>query len=153
MKKLKAFTLNEMLIAMVIMSLVIGAAFASLNVFGDVFREGSMVFNETQKTTYGLQRLNRDIFFSPSIIHKQDGFVVGEITYDFMDKRLIRRQGQNIDTVLVISELITHKYPANDSLITTITIEVDMGNTHKTFGFNKEYDSYFKMEALQHGGN
>lgn len=154
MKRFKAFTLHELLIAMIVISLVITAGFASLRFFNNVFRLGSVSVSEAQQLSLGLQQLNRDAFSCKHVILNDDNSIqMGRVKYDVLGDKLLRNTIDNTDTIFSITKLTPKKFLFSDTILSGLQIEFKSDQGERNFWITKQYDAETKMIAGQDGNN
>ena len=141
-KKLKAFTLIDLLGALLLSSIVIGGAYSLFT----YIRERQFSIQQSNITTYNVQQLHEKInylfFHADSIESKSDSYLIhfGQnlITIDFESEGIILDDGKSDTLFCIINESAFTAIP-NTNFIKTIHVNFDFDGLPFDWYFYKNY--------------
>lgn len=144
--KINAFTILEVLINMVIMSIIIGLVYFIYSSFSkQIIFYQSDVENENKVGNFCLQ-LKSDFFNAEKVVKSQDGFNIlfydtKAINYKINENLLIRKQYQNLDSLPIKNiNLTTVNNKINqENFIQKITCIIYLFDETIEFNVSKKY--------------
>jgi prepilin-type N-terminal cleavage/methylation domain-containing protein len=153
MKKLKAFTLMELLIGMIISSMVIASGYYAYSIIFDRFEKYRDV---KKKLVTGEQLnsiLNNDAFTADLISFRDDELVLTKgpeksIRYHFYDERIIRTEQEVSDTFAIAAVDIQPQFlfPENNSFVQQFSFKATLLDEKAFFCFTKSYPAELLMQ-------
>lgn len=150
--KLNAFTIPELLVAMLVSAIVLIAV-----LYGFQLVSGLLVSTQKRSmaTTNGAilySSLNNDVARADSILRRGDTLLFYSHTlrvrYYTDSSRIIRSQPPRLDTLgtnVTINSVTFH--PEVDRFVTAITLAISINGRPSTYTFEKQYDTALLFEA------
>ena len=158
MKKLKAFTLMELLIAMIIGGIVVGISYTAYSIIYKQFLNYKSMNGKINEASL-LNTLMQHDFSNASFINasgeKEITFTFqpeNKIVYRFDQDYIIRQTGETRDTFFVPAENIERRFQNEKisdytALIDAVSFEATISGEKEFFNFGKQYASDVLMEA------
>jgi len=156
MKKLKAFTILELLVAMVISSLVIGASYFTYDIVYRQFLNFKNVDRNVLDALTFRNVLNNDIAAGEFVYKASDGihivdFESVEYNYSFRDDLIIRNVGTARDTFHLRTGEVKYNEIEGASiakrLLDKLEIVIIVNDAQNTLSFHKQYGADLLMLA------
>jgi prepilin-type N-terminal cleavage/methylation domain-containing protein len=150
MRKIKAFTLFELLVTLSIASLLIGFAFTAFLNYKTLFDRAGIILNRDNEIHTISRMLQRDVIKAKSIHYTREFLTIfnGEDSIRYkIDSAMIYRSAQRTDgfhariSNLEIAEI------EDTELVGEIQIGILQGNDTLSMRFSKEYDVRSILEA------
>ena len=160
MQKLKAFTILELLVAMVISSLVISASYLTYDIVYKQFLTFKKVDSNVLQALTFSNILNNDIATGEFVYKSNNGInVIGfdgnETTYYFGSDHIIRNVAGVIDTFSIPATNVKYGEMEGglmgNGLLDKFEITITINETQNTLSFHKHYAANLRMLAEGEG--
>lgn len=148
MKKLKAFTLVELLVTMLISSIVIGICYTSYQIVSKQFNDYKALNEKTVEVMLLNELIEKDFLQADSVMKDNMNVVCfnnnNQITYNFNNNRILRKQTEVQDTFFIQSENVQLKFDDKiaenyQSLIDELSFEAKVIGEQEHFIYRKTY--------------
>ncbi len=164
MKKLKAFTILELIVAMTISSLLIGTCFFAYQIIIAQFSNYKANTQRIQEVALCNYVLTKDIDHANTIVQPEQGVLLlnnnsEKLTYIFERDYILRTNRAGTDTFrLAVEEMETKKIKLINELgiqemVTNIEIRLSPKQVNENFHFRKEYSPHILINAEEYIGN
>jgi len=147
MLKIKAFTIIELVVTMVITSIVIGIAVALYLSLDFYFRDTISEYDKDNNILLTGSMIKHDIINAKEIVRNNSGFTViitknKKIRYDISDQHIIREINNLPDTILCsVNDLTINTLEDNTGLVNEIIINIGQGKNNIPLHFYKQYEN------------
>jgi prepilin-type N-terminal cleavage/methylation domain-containing protein len=154
-KKLKAFTLLELVVTMALMSIIVTIAYLGYELVHKQIKhwQTNKVYQAQQLTLITI--LEQDMLMADEcVFNKQQNTLIcagenQEVWYDFSKQSPVRKQVARIDTFNINMTEITVTYlntkQINDGLVKNIKLQISQIDTIQIWEFNKWYSCQTKL--------
>jgi prepilin-type N-terminal cleavage/methylation domain-containing protein len=151
MKKLKAFTLMELLVGMIVSSIVIGFGYSAGTVIYRQFLSYKKAKMEILMTAQFMNVFGNDWYHADVVVVVNDGIEVGTssklIRYEFKDTIMLRKTEEICDTFnLACKDLRIAMLSPGESLISAVSFESGVLGEEAQFEFSKKYSAATLLE-------
>lgn len=165
MKKLKAFTLMELIVGMAISCMLMGICFIAYKIVLNQFNSFSHNSSFLSEVSFCNYLLNKD-FESAVAIEQPSDYAIdielsetSQIHYVFEPDYVLRIQGDNADTIHVstkdmkISYMDSSQKSIPHSKIEGLTFSIFKGKEQFDLSFQKEYSPHYIVNTKERFGN
>lgn len=154
-KKLKAFTLLELVVTMALMSIIATMAYMGYELVRNQIKDWqtNKIYQAQQLTLMTI--LEQDMLMADAcVFNKQQNTLIcegknKEVLYDFSNPTPVRKQVSRIDTFEINLKNITVSYlndkQINDGFVNSITLYISQLDTMQTWSFTKWYSCQTKL--------
>ncbi|UZO80689.1 hypothetical protein NBT05_17320 [Aquimarina sp. ERC-38] len=149
----KAFTIMEMLINLVIMSIIMGLIYFAYSSFAQHISSYRKDIEQQNSITRMYNQLKTDLYESEKVVRTDKGFDVifynnRKIEYGISNKTIIRRQLQNTDTLEIQHiKIIENDFSSTlKRAVSQIKIVTQLYDENLNFSVYKYYPPNFKMK-------
>lgn len=151
-KKLNAFTIPELLVAMLVSAIVLIAVLYGFQLVGGLLITSQKRSVASTNCAILCSALSTDVARADSILHHGDTLLVYSdslrVRYYTDSSRIIRDQPPRLDTLgtsVAITNVTVH--PQVERFVTAITLAISINGRPSTYTFEKQYDSALLFEA------
>lgn len=151
MQKIRAFTLLELLIGMIISSIVIGFCYLSYSIIYKQYMSYKILKMEIVETIQFNSILNTDFIKAETVLFHENKLSFNStyklpLQYDFNDKYILRKDGETIDTFRLATTNVLPKYLLEPEQLTNIIVsgfsfEANVLGELEHFQFTKNYSA------------
>ncbi len=150
--KFKAYTLFEVIISMVIMSVISLIVFVLFSSFLKQLNMHNETSIKTADYAFLKNNLKREFYFAESIESQQNTIHIKmndsiSISYLFKDAYIIKHFNNNVDTIPIKSSVIDKKINQKD-YITQLQLELSLFGEPIPLVLNKQYNNAFKTNIF-----
>lgn len=154
-QKLKAFTLMELLIGMIVSSIVIAIGYSTYAIIYKQFSSYKLVKNQVVECMQLNTVLQNDIQGAEFVFFNEDQLKLDSgdkmISYHFMDSLIVRDANEQADTFKLRNTDLIPSYAANgggigEGLINGLILDITINENIEHFTFMKIYDAETLMK-------
>ncbi|MGZ4055068.1 MAG: prepilin-type N-terminal cleavage/methylation domain-containing protein [Bacteroidia bacterium] len=161
MKNLKAFTLMELLIGMIVSCIVIGFGYGAYSLIYKQFLSYKKMKEETMEVAQFKSVMSNDIFAADQLCKEDNKIVLKQekmnLLYEFDNSFILRKVNGLTDTFKIstsdINPVYTFENRENNELISSFFFSANVLNEDEVFNFSKEYSAKTLMESEANTGN
>lgn len=167
-KKLKAFTLMELVVTMIISSIVIGMGYSAYSIIYKQYLNYKSLRTELMDVAGLNAELAANFYHCSRVLKQGENGLCFElkkdkkINFEFSEQYILRKENDLIDTFKVAAKNCVFKYLLDDtdkkaSLVHTFSFDSELLKEKVHFYFEKEYSSEIvikeEITALNNGEN
>ncbi|MGQ0827041.1 MAG: PilW family protein [Bacteroidota bacterium] len=148
MKKLRAFTLMELLIGMIVSSIVIGFGYGTFFLIYKQYSSFKTVKIELVDVAQLNSILNHDFAIAEMIAFNENKLIIDRknnlpLVYNFNDSIILRTDNELVDTFKIVSENIVTNFvfKEQNAVVTGFAFEAKVLNETEQLTFEKHYSS------------
>lgn len=161
MRKIKAFTLMELMIGMIIGSIVVGFCYSGYRVILKQYYDYKKTKSEVNETMQLATTLATDFAASEAIVYKDNMLIMSQDSakkeYEFSERYIIRSINEIKDTFHFAPKELVPVFMDNttDNIIKDISFKAEIMGEVETFYYTKSYSAEFLMQhqKQEHNGN
>lgn len=151
MQKVRAFTLLELLIGMIISSIVIGFCYMSYSIIYNQYMSYKILKLEIVETIQFNSILNADFISAETILFNENILILNstnrsQLQYDFKDSHILRKDGEVTDTFKLIATNILPQYLIESersipTIVNNFSFDAKVLGEVEHFNFSKNYSA------------
>lgn len=151
MQKLRAFTLMELLVGMIISSIVIGFCYMSYSIIYKQYKSYKILKLEIVETIQLNSILNTDFINAETVLFDNDKLILNsanrsQLQYDFNDNYILRKDGEVTDTFKLSATEILPGYLLESeqiptSIVNNFSFDAKVLGEIEHFRFTKNYSA------------
>lgn len=151
MQKIRAFTLLELLIGMIISSIVIGFCYLSYSIIYKQYMSYKILKLEIVETIQFNSILNSDFIKAETVVFGDNKLILNStnrssLQYDLMDNYILRKDGEvtdtfNLSAINVLPEYLPETEPSPTSIVTDFSFDAKVLGEMEHFHFTKNYSA------------
>lgn len=151
MQKIRAFTLLELLIGMIISSIVIGFCYMSYSIIYKQYMSYKILKLEIVETIQFNSILNADFISAETILFDENILILNstnrsQLQYDFNDNNILRKDGEVTDTFKLFPTNILPQYlieseQSISSIVNDFSFDSNVLGEPEHFHFTKNYSA------------
>lgn len=158
MKKLKAFTLMELMIGMIIGSIVVGFCYMGYSIIWKQFIDFKKTKQEINNTIQFNEILMNDFSRSEKILFSDNQLAFHSdssvIIYNFTETFILRSNNDNTDTFKFVTSELQPQYleeikSVSTGIIKSFSFNAKILDNEEKFSFYKAYSASFLMNHIQ----
>ena len=163
MQKIRAFTLLELLIGMIISSIVIGFCYMSYSIIYKQYRSYKILKLEMVETIQFNSILNSDFIKAETVVFEGNKLIFNSanrsaLYYDFMDNFILRKDGEVTDTfklsaINVLPGYLAKTVQSTTSIVNNFSFDAKVLGETEHFHFTKNYSAETMINNFVHQNN